>query len=221
MPTRHRWCLTWWAPASKVLKTNQISQELLKTAIIILLMHFHKNICKRNLTRNNILKQLNLISKKRICLRFSNYWNSKSKRIKSHLPQPLKMLIKCRPWRRFRASQETETTCQKVKISTKMLGKAKISSTNSRIRNRIIFRINNSININFKVRRLNRRNSKVFTALPLCRFIQTKLITYSNSSSISPNSYLSNSKARLIRPSTPKTTLKCLKWTINFNNNMV
>lgn len=125
------------------------------------------------------------------------------------------MLIKCRPWRRFRASQETETTCQKVKISTKMLGKAKISSTNSRIRNRIIFRINNSININFKInsyrRRLNRRNSKVFTALPLCRFIQTKLITYSNSSSISPNSYLSNSKARPIRPSTPKTTLKCLK----------
>ena len=186
-------------------------------------MHFLKNICKKNLTRNNILlKQLNLISKKRICLRFSNYWNSKSRQTKSHPPQQLKMFNKYRLWRRYRASQVRKKTCH---FCMKMLDKAQISSTNNRMHNRIIFRVNNnSININLKIKdnsyrhRRNRNNSRVFTALLLCHYRRTKRWTSSSSYSTNPNSYLSNNKVRPIRPSTPKTTLKCPKWIINSNS---
>ena len=186
-------------------------------------MHFLKNICKKNLTRNNILlKQLNLISKKRICLRFSNYWNSKSRQTKSHPPQQLKMFNKYRLWRRYRASQGRKKTCH---FCMKMLDKAQISSTNNRMHNRIIFRVNNnSININLKIKdnsyrhRRNRNNSRVFTALLLCHYRRTKRWTSSSSYSTNPNSYLSNNKVRPIRPSTPKTTLKCPKWIINSNS---
>ena len=183
-------------------------------------MHFHKNICKKNLTRNNILKKLNVTSRKQICLRFSNYWNSKSKQIKSHQHQLIKtaysMCRPCQPWRRFRASLARKKTCH---FCMKMLYKPKISSTTSARSPRSKLRAYNSININLKIRvnscsrRRNKSSSRVFTASPLFSFSPTQRYT----SSSSPNSYLSSNK---IRPSSLQNTHnECnLNW-INITNN--